>query len=78
MAIYYYVTTLHGNNLNLEGRKGWDKEVLLVTVLLSLYPHSVDTAALFTTSDTTADRNKSYCNCSVATCCKYKMECKWQ
>jgi len=52
--------------------------VLLVTVLLSLYPHSVDTAALFTTSDTTADRNKSYCNCSVATCCKYKMECKWQ
>lgn len=59
MGIYYYVTTLHGDNLNLEARKGQDKEVFLATVLLSLYPHSMDTAAIFTTSDRTADRNKS-------------------
>jgi hypothetical protein len=59
MGIYYYVTTLHVSNLNLEGRRGRDKEVFLAAVLLSLYPHSMDTAALFTTSYTTADRNKS-------------------
>ena len=51
--------SLHGNNLNLEGRKGWDIEVFLAAVLLRLYPHSMDTAALFTTSDTTTDTSKT-------------------
>lgn len=56
----YYVTSLHGNNLNSErGKKRVRSGGVEQTALLRLYSHFVYTAALFTTSDTTPRRNKS-------------------